>query len=114
MKRIAAILGLTLALQGAAVAEDTIKLGVVNIDSGPFAVSGAFVNDGATFAVESLNAQGGALGRKYELFIQNHDGKPPSAIVQATKAGEGKGEITLRSTIGRDVIEPPISPECKM
>lgn len=91
MKRIAAILGLTLALQGAAAAEDTIKLGVVNIDSGPFAVSGAFVNDGATFAVESLNAEGGALGRKYELFIQNHDGKPASAIDAAKKLVEEKG-----------------------
>ena len=30
-----------------ACAEETIKLGVVNIDSGPYAVSGAFVNDGA-------------------------------------------------------------------
>ena len=63
MKRIAAIIALAIGMQGAAQAEDTIKLGVVNIDSGPFAVSGAFVNDGATFAVESLNAQGGALGR---------------------------------------------------
>ena len=67
MRRILTALALTLSLQGAAMAEDTIKLGVVNIDAGPFAVSGAFVNDGATFAVESLNAQGGVLGRKYEL-----------------------------------------------
>ena len=93
MKRIAAIIALAIGMQGAAQAEDTIKLGVVNIDSGPFAVSGAFVNDGATFAVESLNAQGGALGRKYELIIQNHDGKPASAIDAAKKLVDQKGVL---------------------
>jgi branched-chain amino acid transport system substrate-binding protein len=91
MRRTAAAFALAIALQGSAHAEDTIKLGVVNIDSGPYAVSGAFVNDGATFAVESLNAAGGALGRKYELIIQNHDGKPASAIDAAKKLVEQKG-----------------------
>ncbi len=92
MKRIAAVVvAVTLALQGAAAAEDTIKLGVVNIDGGPYAVSGAYVNDGATFAVEQLNADGGALGRKYELVIQNHDGKPASAIDAAKKLVEQDG-----------------------
>ena len=38
-----------------------------------------------------LNAQGGALGRKYELVIQNHDGKPASAIEAAKKLVEDKG-----------------------
>ena len=92
MKRIAAVVvAVTLALQGAAAAEDTIKLGVVNIDGGPYAVSGAYVNDGATFAVEQLNTDGGALGRKYELVIQNHDGKPASAIDAAKKLVEQDG-----------------------
>ena len=34
---------------------------------------------------------GGALGRKYELVIQNHDGKPASAIEAAKKLVEEKG-----------------------
>jgi branched-chain amino acid transport system substrate-binding protein len=89
--RLTAALALALGLQGAALAAETIKLGVTNIDSGPFAVSGAFVNDGATFAVEQLNAAGGALGRNYELFIQNHDGKPTSAIDAARKLVQEKG-----------------------
>jgi branched-chain amino acid transport system substrate-binding protein len=92
IKKSIAVLTLILGLHGSsAFAEDTIKLGVVNIDTGPFAVSGAFVNDGANFAVETLNAQGGALGRKYELFIQNHEGKPASAIEAAKKLVEEKG-----------------------
>ncbi len=91
IKKLLAVVATAMALQGSAVAEETIKLGVVNIDTGPFAVSGAFVNDGANFAVESLNAQGGALGRKYELIIQNHEGKPASAIEAAKKLVEEKG-----------------------
>jgi len=77
--------------QGAALAQQTIKLGVVNIDTGPFAVSGAFVNDGAAFAVERLNAQGGALGRKYELVTQNHAGTPATAIAAANRLVEQQG-----------------------
>jgi branched-chain amino acid transport system substrate-binding protein len=91
LTRLTAALALAFGLQSGAFAEDTIKLGVVNIDTGPFAVSGAFVNDGATFAVETLNADGGALGRKYELIIQNHDGKPTSAIEAARKLVQDKG-----------------------
>jgi branched-chain amino acid transport system substrate-binding protein len=68
-----------------------IKLGVVNIDSGPFAVNGQYINDGATFAVEALNAQGGALGRKYELVIQNHSGSPGAAMAAAAKLVEQGG-----------------------
>jgi branched-chain amino acid transport system substrate-binding protein len=91
MKSTTAALILILGLNGAALAEDTIKLGVVNMDTGPYAVNGAFVNDGANFAVETLNAQGGALGRKYELIIQNHEGKPASAIEAAKKLVEEQG-----------------------
>jgi branched-chain amino acid transport system substrate-binding protein len=91
IKRLFAAAAAVLALQSGAWAEETIKLGVVNIDTGPYAVSGAYVNDGANFAVESLNTQGGALGRKYELFIQNHEGKPASAIEAAKKLVEDKG-----------------------
>jgi ABC-type branched-subunit amino acid transport system substrate-binding protein len=91
MKSTTAALILILGLNGTALAEDTIKLGVVNMDTGPYAVNGAFVNDGANFAVETLNAQGGALGRKYELIIQNHEGKPASAIEAAKKLVEEQG-----------------------
>ena len=91
IKRLLTIAAASVALQGSALAQNTIKLGVVNIDTGPFAVSGAFVNDGAAFAVERLNAQGGALGRKYELVIQNHAGTPASAIAAASRLVEQQG-----------------------
>jgi branched-chain amino acid transport system substrate-binding protein len=91
IKKLLAAVVAAVSLQGGAMAQNTIKLGVVNIDTGPFAVSGAFVNDGAAFAVERLNAQGGALGRKYELVIQNHAGTPASAIAAASRLVEQQG-----------------------
>jgi ABC-type branched-subunit amino acid transport system substrate-binding protein len=93
IKRLFAVAAAAVALQGGAWAQNTIKLGVVNIDTGPFAVSGAFVNDGAAFAVERLNAQGGALGRKYELITQNHAGTPASAIAAASRLVEQQGVL---------------------
>lgn len=90
IKKLGTLLALALALHTGAQAQ-TIKLGVVNIDTGPFAVSGAYVNDGAAFAVEQLNAKGGALGRKYELITQNHAGTPASAIAAASRLVEQQG-----------------------
>jgi branched-chain amino acid transport system substrate-binding protein len=49
-----------------------------------------------------------------EMRAADHQLLRPLIVVQATKAGEGKGEITLRSTLPRDVIQPAVSPDCKM
>ena len=46
IRKLLAAAAAAVALHGGALAQNTIKLGVVNIDTGPFAVSGAFVNDG--------------------------------------------------------------------
>jgi branched-chain amino acid transport system substrate-binding protein len=91
MTVIRAAFAAALALHGAAHAQPTIKLGVINIDAGPLAPSAGAINDGATMAVETLNARGGALGRKYELVIQNHDGPPASALAAANKLVQQQG-----------------------
>jgi len=68
-----------------------IKLGVVNIEGGPFALNAQHIADGAQFAVETLNARGGALGRKYELAVQSHTGTPAGAIAAANRLVEQNG-----------------------
>lgn len=86
MRKILAATALAMAtLAGPVCAQQTIKLGVVNIEAGPLAVSAAAINEGATLAVETLNTAGGALGRRYELVVQNHDGPPASAVAAAQK-----------------------------
>ncbi|MBB3181341.1 ABC transporter substrate-binding protein [Variovorax sp. Sphag1AA] len=84
---------LALALGGATLAAnaaDPIKIGLVLIDSGPFA-SNYGMGDSAKLAVDLLNAQGGALGRKFELAVQTHPGTPAGAISAVTRAVQQDG-----------------------
>ena len=62
-----------------------IKIGVLIIDSGPFATYASLVEESARAGVEILNAEGGALGRKFEVVTQAHAGTPASAIAAANK-----------------------------
>lgn len=71
--------------------QPTIRLGLVNIDAGPLAVSATAIQEGATLAVETLNAAGGAMGRRYELVIQGHEGTPAAAIAAAQKLVQQQG-----------------------
>ncbi len=76
-------------------AKDPIKIGVLTIDSGPFATYASLVEDSARTAVDILNAQGGALGRKFEVVLQSHAGTPASAIAAATKLVQQGGASFL-------------------
>lgn len=68
-----------------------IKVGMLLIDSGPFATYAGLMESGAKAAVEILNAEGGALGRKFELVIQSHSGTPAAAVAAATKLAQQGG-----------------------
>jgi ABC-type branched-subunit amino acid transport system substrate-binding protein len=48
-----------------------------------------------------------------EMRAADHQLLRPLVVVQATKAGEGKGEITMRSVLARDIVQPAVSPDCK-
>lgn len=87
----AGALALALPLAAWAQAGDPIKIGVLTIDSGPFATYASLVEDSARVGVEVLNAQGGALGRKFELIVQAHAGTPASAIAAVNKLVEQGG-----------------------
>ena len=101
IKQLLAAVAAVLALQTGAWAEETIKLGVVNIDTGPYAVSGAYVNDGANFAVESLNVTDGVRstpswrGQCRAASIRNHEGKPTS---RSRRRRSGRGQGVVRSS----------------
>ena len=101
-RRTAALLlaagALSCALSPAAFAQssgDTIKIGVLTIDSGPFATYASLVEDSARTAVDILNAQGGALGKKFEVVLQSHAGTPASAIAAATRLVQQGGASFL-------------------
>lgn len=91
IKKLAATAIAVLAMHTGADAQQTIKLGLVNIEGGPFTMQSGFIKDGATFAIEQLNARGGALGRKYELVEQTHAGTPAAAIAAVANLVDQKG-----------------------
>ena len=72
-------------------AQAPIKVGLLTIDSGPFATYANLSETGARAAIDILNAEGGALGRKFELVVQAHSGTPASALAAATKLAQQGG-----------------------
>jgi ABC-type branched-subunit amino acid transport system substrate-binding protein len=96
-RRVFALTALVAALTGPAAfaqGQGTIKIGLLTIDSGPFATYTELIKQAATTGVEMLNAEGGALGRKFELVIQAHSGTPAAAVAAATKLAQ-QGGVTV-------------------
>ena len=72
-------------LVGAASAQEPIKIGVSQPLTGAFAASGNYVAQGAKIAEEAINAQGGVLGRKIQLVIEDNKSNPTEAVATAEK-----------------------------
>jgi branched-chain amino acid transport system substrate-binding protein len=62
-----------------AVAQATIKIGLVQPLTGAFAAAGTDVVDGARIAADEINAAGGVLGMKLELVIEDTRSNPTEA-----------------------------------
>ncbi len=78
----AALLSIGLAGQASA---QTIKIGVNEPLTGPFAASGTYVVNGAKIAADEINAKGGLLGKKVELVIEDNKSNPTEAAAVAEK-----------------------------
>ena len=68
-----------------------IKMGMVTIQSGRFAVVGATSSHGAIMEIDAFNAAGGLNGRQIELVVRDSKGKPDEAtrIVREFVNSEG-------------------------
>ncbi len=104
MKRIALIrwsllgwltLFVSLALTGAGLAADTIKLGIAGAHSGDLASYGLPSVKAAELVVKDINARGGILGKKVELLIEDDACKPEMATNTATKLVSKKVDIVM-------------------
>ena len=69
------------ALGSAARAEDTIKIGYTDPLSGPFAQVGQQILQNAQYALDYVNAHGGALGRKFELVVFDNKSQPSEELI---------------------------------
>ncbi len=82
---------LVLSAQFAAAQQPPVKVGLLVIDSGPFAASAKDTEAAARAAVDILNGEGGVLNRKIELVVQAHSGSPATAQAAATRLVQQSG-----------------------
>jgi branched-chain amino acid transport system substrate-binding protein len=82
--KLAASAGLAACLAGHSSAQ-TIKIGVNEPLTGPFAASGTYVVNGAKIAADEINGKGGVLGKKIELVIEDNKSNPTEAAAVAEK-----------------------------
>jgi branched-chain amino acid transport system substrate-binding protein len=66
-----------------ALAQDTLKLGLVAAMSGQSAKSGEAIVRGLSVAIDEINAKGGVLGKKVELVVRDDESNPAKGAVAA-------------------------------
>jgi branched-chain amino acid transport system substrate-binding protein len=64
---------------------NTIRIGVIDPLTGPFAAYGEPVRDGILLAIDEINAKGGINGRKVELLLEDDAGDPKASVNAFTK-----------------------------
>ncbi|MCX7152061.1 MAG: ABC transporter substrate-binding protein [Proteobacteria bacterium] len=79
------VAAIALALSGAAAAQETIKIGVVQPLTGPVAYDGNIYANTVKMLVEDMNAKGGVLGKKIELVIEDGACNPAQSVNAAEK-----------------------------
>ena len=94
--RAAAIgIAISLATATATLAEDTIKVGVLLIDSGPLAGLKETQVKAVNLAIDHVNAAGGVLGKKLEADFISYPGTPDTAVDGATRAVQKDGAVFI-------------------
>ena len=73
----------TLSYSLPAVAQETVKLGLVAAMSGQSAKSGEAIVRGLSIAVDEINGKGGLLGKKVELIVRDDESNPAKGATAA-------------------------------
>lgn len=71
-----------------ALAQNTIRLGMITDRVGPAKGYAEPVAQGAVYAVKEINARGGLLGRQVELLVEDDQGKPDVSATAARKLSD--------------------------
>jgi branched-chain amino acid transport system substrate-binding protein len=69
----------------AAVAQNTVKIGVITSLTGSLAAFGEAHKNGYAIALDEINAKGGVLGKKVELDFYDDQSKPDQAVQGVSK-----------------------------
>jgi len=74
-----------------ALAQETIKIGLVNETTGPNAEAGSYTVNGARLALDEINAAGGVLGKRLELKLEDNQSTNPGTVLAFSKLFAEKG-----------------------
>jgi branched-chain amino acid transport system substrate-binding protein len=91
----ALVIAIATAVPTATFADDTIKIGVLLIDSGPLAGLKDTQTKAVNLAIEQINAKGGAAGKKLEPVFITYPGTPDTAVDGATRAVQKEGALFI-------------------
>ncbi|MBN9598975.1 MAG: ABC transporter substrate-binding protein [Afipia sp.] len=78
----------------------TIKIGVNEPLTGPFAASGTYVANGAKIAADEINARGGILGKQLELVVEDNKSNPTEAAAVTERLITGNKVAALMGAWG--------------
>ena len=101
----AIIFGVTIFIGGPVLAADTVKIVHIDPFSGPFKTNGDRMYTATQFAVDEINASGGLLGKKVELFGEDSQLKPDFAARKALKAVMQDGATVIMQNISTAVAQ---------
>lgn len=74
---------------GAYAAEPSpLVIGVIGVMSGPYAIWGENLREGATLAAETINKKGGVRGRKISLLFRDDEANPTKSVTAVTELVE--------------------------
>jgi branched-chain amino acid transport system substrate-binding protein len=101
--KLAAALLLT-AASACAFAQSAIKIAFVMPLSGPFAVLGTSQIQGATMALEEINAKGGIKGRKLDVTTEDTGASPTTAVTALRRAMGNEPVAVVGPILGTQIL----------
>ncbi|NNK79447.1 MAG: ABC transporter substrate-binding protein [Litoreibacter sp.] len=78
-----------------AMAQDSVKIGLIASLSGPSAKSGEAITRGMALAIDEINASGGVLGKPLELVRRDDEGNPGKGLTAARELIQREGVAVL-------------------
>lgn len=87
-----------------AIAQETVKIGLVAALSGQSAKSGEAITRGLTLAIDKINEEGGVLGKPLELISRDDESNPGKGLVAARELIQREG---VAAVIGG--LDTPVS-----
>lgn len=95
---------------------ETIKIGLIAPLTGPIATFGQSVEKGARMAVDEINAKGGILGMKIELFVEDNQAKAEESANIARKFIEQNKVVAILGPVisSNTLAAAPIAQQSKV